>query len=354
MKRIKLKNKITSSVIDKTAKSLTDGIVILPTGYNYVLVSNDQSRLRLLKQDKKPIFKENQKLDPARFILKSDISLASLNEPAKKIISQFFPGPLIALIPDSKGKIGISASDSQLINTLIERLKVPLYFIETEISPHEWGRNQVGEFNELTENISLFVESDITNPISSTIIDLSEPIPVILKKGAIPILEIEKFIHSRIKLSNDVYFSVLLVCSGNSCRSPMAKGILEKKLEKKNVFVFSAGTIAHPGSLPSEFAILAAQKYGTDISHHLSAPLTRELINGADLILVMSPKHKDRVIELVPKAQAKTFLLKEYALGIPEEIEDPIGQPLEVFERVAAIINESLEKVAQEIKERLN
>lgn len=170
-----------------------------------------------------------------------------------------------------------------------------------------------------------------------------------------PISAIKEFVVlKRIKLTKDVDFSVLFVCSGNTCRSPMAKGILDKILEKDNVFVYSAGTIARKGSLPSEFAIIAAQKYGADISHHLSSPLTKELINDADLILVMSPKHRDAVIELVPEAKAKTFLLREYAFGINEEVEDPIGQALEVFEKVAAIINENLVKVAEAIKDRLN
>ncbi len=134
----------------------------------------------------------------------------------------------------------------------------------------------------------------------------------------------------------------------------MAKGILEKIFEKEKVSVYSAGTIARKGSLPSEFAIIAAQKYGADISHHLSSPLTKELINDANLILVMSPKHKAAVFELVPEAKSKIFLLSEYALGINEEIEDPVGAPLAVFEKVAAIINENLLKAAEKIREQLN
>jgi protein-tyrosine phosphatase len=149
-------------------------------------------------------------------------------------------------------------------------------------------------------------------------------------------------------------FTILFVCSGNTCRSPIAKGILEKILEKENVCVYSAGTIAQKGSLPSEFAIIAAQKYGADISHHLSSPLTKELINDANLILVMSPKHRAAVFELVPEAKSKIFLLCEYGSGINEEVEDPIGAPLEVFEKVAAIINENLLKAAEKIKEQLN
>jgi protein arginine phosphatase len=170
-----------------------------------------------------------------------------------------------------------------------------------------------------------------------------------------PILAIKESVALRKnKSSKDNYFSVLFVCSGNTCRSPMAKGILDKLLEKEKVFTTSAGTIACRGSFPSEYAVIAARKYGVDISHHQSAPLTKELINDTDLILVMAPKHKVAVIELVPEAKSKTYLLKEYGSGIKEEVEDPIGQSLEVFERVAAIINENLIKVAEKIKERLN
>ncbi len=164
-----------------------------------------------------------------------------------------------------------------------------------------------------------------------------------------PILGIRGFVG--LKKNN---FTILFVCSGNTCRSPMAKGILEKIFEKEKVSVYSAGTIARKGSLPSEFAIIAAQKYGADISHHLSSPLTKELINDANLILVMSPKHKNAIFELVPEAKSKIFLLREYASDINEEIEDPVGAPLAVFEKVAAIINENLLKAAEKIKKQLN
>jgi protein-tyrosine-phosphatase len=219
--------------------------------------------------------------------------------------------------------------------------------VENEDPTSEW-------LKQYADSIVLFLETNLKKTLLSTIIDLSSPVPIIVRKGAIPILEIERVLGRKVKLGGNVYFSVLMVCSGNSCRSPMAKGILEKMLEKKNVFVYSAGTIAGSGNLPSEFAVIAAKSYGADITHHLSAPLTKELINNADLILVMSPKHKDSVLELEPSAKAKTFLLREYAFKTNEEIIDPVGQPLAVFEKVAKEINECLKKVAEDIKERLN
>ena len=345
LKRIKLKNKITQSVIAEVKKGLKQGIVILPTEFNYVFVSTQKDYLKSINQNF--LFDKTERIEPARFILKSTIHSFTLNDSAQKIIAHFLPGPLIAIIPTHNGKIPFRVSNSSLINNLLTQLTIPLYFVENEDPTSEW-------LKQYADSIVLFLETNLKKTLLSTIIDLSSPVPIIVRKGAIPILEIERVLGRKVKLGGNVYFSVLMVCSGNSCRSPMAKGILEKMLEKKNVFVYSAGTIASSGNLPSEFAVIAAKSYGADITHHLSAPLTKELINNADLILVMSPKHKDSVLELEPSAKAKTFLLREYAFKTNEEIIDPVGQPLAVFEKVAKEINECLKKVAEDIKERLN
>ncbi|MEO0113859.1 MAG: hypothetical protein ABIK93_00090 [candidate division WOR-3 bacterium] len=343
MKRIKLKGKITKTVIDQTIKSLQENIVLLPTEFNYVFASTNPGRLMSIPTG--DILNDNQKVEPAQFVIKSEVPYEQLNELARKILDHFSSSPLIAIIPALNGKIGIQITSSELITKILAQIKTPIYFIENEES--DW-------LNQYRDRLALYIETDLKKRLLSTILDLSSAIPIIIRKGAIPILAIEKVLGRRIKLGRGIYFSVLFVCSGNSCRSPMAKGILEKMLENQNVFVYSAGTIAGAGNLPSEFAIKAVQKYGADISNHLSAPLTKELIDHADLILVMSPKHKDAVLELVPEADVKTFLLKEYAFGQQEEIEDPVGQPLSVFERIAAVIFESLEKVADDIKARLN
>ncbi|MCX7785588.1 MAG: low molecular weight protein arginine phosphatase [candidate division WOR-3 bacterium] len=148
-------------------------------------------------------------------------------------------------------------------------------------------------------------------------------------------------------------WTILFVCTGNSCRSPMAKGIFDKLLEKSraikkseiNILTLSAGTNATKGNVPSEFAQQAVKKYGVDIRHHLSYPLTKERIDLADLILVMENKHKDRVLELVPLAKNRTFLITEYVGEESKEIPDPFGGPLEKFQEVADLLYELLQKV---------
>ncbi len=96
-------------------------------------------------------------------------------------------------------------------------------------------------------------------------------------------------------------FRVLFVCTGNTCRSPMAEVIARSRAAElgwDHVEVRSAGIAAFPGAPASVGAVRAASKHGLDLSDHASAPLTAEAAREADLILTMSPTHLMRVIEL--------------------------------------------------------
>jgi protein-tyrosine-phosphatase len=152
-------------------------------------------------------------------------------------------------------------------------------------------------------------------------------------------------------------FTVLFVCSGNSCRSPIAKGLMDKiiadnSIKNFEIRTFSAGSTAPKGKLPSDNAQKAAKKFGVDISNHLSAPLTRERIVISDLILAMEQKHKTAVLELVPEAKKKTFVITEYANKDKQGIIDPFGQSLAVYERTTKQLYEILKKVYNKITKK--
>ncbi|MEO0076140.1 MAG: low molecular weight protein arginine phosphatase [candidate division WOR-3 bacterium] len=155
-------------------------------------------------------------------------------------------------------------------------------------------------------------------------------------------------------------FVVLFVCTGNSCRSPMAKGIFDKCCEQllsKNsrikIVSYSCGTNTTEGQTPSPFAIKAVAKYDVDIRHHLSAPISKSRIKMADLILTMEQKHKEKVIELVPEAKERTFLLSEYATGKLEEISDPFQKSYDDYRKVAGQLYKLLKKASKKIYKRL-
>lgn len=136
----------------------------------------------------------------------------------------------------------------------------------------------------------------------------------------------------------------------------MAEGLLKKMLAdkgKNDIQVSSAGMLAIGGFTPTENTIKVMKKEGIDVSGYKAAKLTLETIKEADIILAMEKIHKDKVINFVPEAKEKTYLLREYIgkntphsnSGIP----DPIGKPLEVYERVLDMIKESIKELVKKL-----
>ena len=157
-------------------------------------------------------------------------------------------------------------------------------------------------------------------------------------------------------------FEVLFVCTGNTCRSPMAQGILKKMLRDnriQGVRVASAGTYGLHWACASPLALRVAGAYRVDLSLHRSRELGEEMIKKADLILVMSQQHLDHVRRNDPKAVGKTYLLKAFPrrdaasnedrkAGVLS-IKDPMGGSLEDYEKAFFEIKEELTRIFPEL-----
>ncbi len=148
-------------------------------------------------------------------------------------------------------------------------------------------------------------------------------------------------------MSKFLRFTVLLVCSGNTCRSPMAAGlaramvarklgVTEAQLEARGVKILSAGTMASAGYTASENAVTVMQKRGIDLSRHRSSPVTHEMVNEADVILCMTQTHLNQVMRMGGSVAQKAFLLDEAG------IDDPYGGPEEAYEDAARQIEPAL------------
>src|ERR1043165_1681331 len=129
--------------------------------------------------------------------------------------------------------------------------------------------------------------------------------------------------------------TILFVCTGNICRSPMAEGLFRHAVKGRNDFrVLSAGVGAVDGLPPSEHATRALRELGIDISQQRSRMLTADLVQQADYIFGMTHSHVDAITMLYPQAAEKTFLLREFddTLDAYEnDISDPIGGSFEVY-----------------------
>jgi len=148
--------------------------------------------------------------------------------------------------------------------------------------------------------------------------------------------------------------SILVVCTGNSCRSVMAEGLFKKYLKeagKGDIKVTSAGVVAMDGFAPTDETIEVMRGQGVDVSGMKSRRLTREIIKMSDLILVMEDVHKDFVLRLVPEAASKAHLLKKFGAyntrRYPEgaDVPDPIGKPIDFYKLSLQIIKEETKRV---------
>ena len=146
---------------------------------------------------------------------------------------------------------------------------------------------------------------------------------------------------------------IIFVCTGNICRSPMAEYLFRRHLTSQPGWkVASAGVFAVNGMPASIHAVKALAEMGIDLHTHRSQALTRDLIDSASLIVVMTASHKNQVCSFFPDAKDKVHVLKSFG-DDSGDVEDPIGASLEIYKRIRDEITTalwSLDKYIENLK----
>jgi protein-tyrosine-phosphatase len=150
--------------------------------------------------------------------------------------------------------------------------------------------------------------------------------------------------------------TVLVVCTANICRSPMAAGLLQHALAAqpeplRSLKVESAGVAARRGERVSENSVIALKKVGIDISQHVSQPLTQELLDRCSVVICMTESHR-AMIQLQAEPPPKhLYLFREF---MPQkgdkEISDPFGGPLRVYELARDEMVEAIPSLVEFLK----
>ena len=154
-------------------------------------------------------------------------------------------------------------------------------------------------------------------------------------------------------------FSVVFVCGGNTCRSPMAQGILRKLLPKElkpRFRVFSAGVNALAGGKATSMAIEVAEEDGVNLSRHRTRCVDDGVLKGVDLVLTLSPFYREALTEACAP-RFGLFALKEFDVdGEPPEdrtIADPAGGSKEAYRRCYREIKGEIERILPRLCELL-
>ena len=143
--------------------------------------------------------------------------------------------------------------------------------------------------------------------------------------------------------------TILFICTGNVCRSPMAEGMFRQAVDGRGDFhVLSAGIGAVDGQPPTPHSVAAMRELGVDISGQRSRALTSSLVQEADFIFGMTRSHLDTIGLLYPAAMEKTFLLREFDETLEpykKDIPDPIGGSYDVYVHCRNQIQEGIKSL---------
>ena len=148
--------------------------------------------------------------------------------------------------------------------------------------------------------------------------------------------------------------NILFVCTGNICRSPMAKAMFEDmvlkspELSSAGVTVKSAGILNLDPHKASEEAVQVMQERGLDITTHKSQHIDLDLIDWSDIVLVMENEHIEYILDQFPYDQEKVHLLSKFA-GEQGDVPDPIGQNIDVYRECARILTHLLQVAAEKM-----
>ena len=260
-----------------------------------------------------------------------------------RLIEKFWPGPLTIIYYTQDGKkIGIRVPAHAVALEILKELRNAICIPSANLSGDIEAVNASRVENTFNGIIDLIVDSgECAYSQSSTVVDLTQKPFKVLRAGVISEEDIAKiFIKKRI----------LFVCTGNSCRSPMAQFMLEKYLRPERLYfedryeIISRGVSAFENSMAAHNIVdILKEKEDLDILGFSSKRLDRYMVLSSDLIFTMEDAQSKYILKFEPSVEGRLFNLKKFLpFSLEKDIPDPIGKSRAVYEEVYSLIKEAV------------
>ena len=301
--------------------------------------------------------------------LRSDVDkyVPRLGLRASKLINNFWPGPLTVVFELNAedlelqrtkfskdvfellykdNSIGLRCPDNAVASILLQLANNPVVAPSANLTGREPAINAEQVIDQLGGKISAVLD---TGPCkyqkSSSVVKIGKNGLEVLRRG----------LYSDLQLHQKSVVQILFVCTGNTCRSPIADGLFKKywaekigckvdQLEQMGYKILSAATLSMAGVSVSDESVVACQKRGVDISEHRSRGISERLIEESDLIFTMGKSHRNIVLGICPEAEEKCFLLAG-----DKDVPDPIGQSQAIYDKCADMIETYIKNIISEL-----
>lgn len=274
---------------------------------------------------------------------------------ARRLATRCLPGPLTLVLPvtgpdalihrlpvgvkkqiiGDRNCVGFRVVDHPVVSQLQQFLRGPLVITAASLVGSKYATCGEPVARDFGSDVALILDDGPTRyGGASTVVRVLDGKYEIIRHGAIEASAMSDFAKPLI----------LLVCTGNTCRSPMAEALLRQSLAKSgdqgdNIDVLSAGVAACEGAKASPQAVRVMQDRGLDISGHESRPLNDAIVGRADLVLTLTRGHRAAILAAWPEMEGRVFTIRTDG----GDVSDPIGGSVELYDECARQISDALD-----------
>ncbi len=284
---------------------------------------------------------------------------------ALRLSRRVWPGPVTLVLPNSHqdsavfqldpevqkavtpaGTIGIRVSPDELLEQVLSLIAGPLALTSANFAGQPPATDDSG-LEQLDGHVDLIIKAGKTHfGAPSTVVQVDGESVRVLREGVV----------DRATIDQLGGFIGVVVCTGNTCRSPMGEAIFKKlvagkvgceisELENRGITIVSGGIAAGPGAPAAMQSVTVMEGFGMDISEHQSRPVTARLANFADLVLTMTNGHRRAIVSQWPTLESRVRTMRSDG----GDIADPIGSPIPVYQACAEQIEGCLRQWVDKI-----